>query len=214
MRAGAVLRLGAAAAAATALLAAGCAPLLAPRGPAPTSFVWTDTGRSAPAAQPAPVALLLAPTQTASFSDTQRIVFSRTPGTRAYYQLAQWTDRPGPRFDVLLLERFSQRRAFAQVTPMTSGTRGDALLAVTILDIYHDDSRPPGTVRLEVSAELTDRGGRALLARRTFVREQQVAAESAEAAVAGFDAAVTSLLDELLPWVEAEAARATPSRRP
>jgi cholesterol transport system auxiliary component len=201
-------------AAAIGVIAAGCTPFLAGGGPAPTSFVWRDAGRSTPAPQPAPVALLLAPTQTTAFSDSQRIVFSRTPGTRAYYQLAQWTDRPGPRFDVLLLERLSQRRAFAQVAPMTAGTRGDALLAVTILDIFHDDARPPGTVRLEVSAELTDRGARALLARRSFVREAPVAEESAAAAVAGFDAAVTGLLDELLPWLEAEAPRVTPSRRP
>jgi cholesterol transport system auxiliary component len=211
MRAGLALRLGAAAAA---LLAAGCTPFLAGGGPAPTTFVWNDAGRSAPAAQPAAVALLLAPTQTTAFFDTQRIVFSRTPGTRAYYQLAQWTERPGARFDVLLLERLSQRRAFAQVVPMASGTRGDVLLAVTIRDLYHDDSRPPGTVRLEASAELTDRGARRLLARRAFLREAPVTEESAAAAVAGFDAAVTALLDELLPWVEAEAARATPSRRP
>jgi cholesterol transport system auxiliary component len=200
--------------AATTLLAAGCTPFVIGGGPAPTSFVWRDTGASAPAPQPAPTALLLAPTQTASFFDSQRIAFSRAPGTRAYYQLAQWTDRPGPRFDVLLLERLSQRRAFAQVAPMASGTRGDVLLAVTILDLYHDDSSPPGAVRLEVSAELTDRAARALLARRTFVREAKVAEDNAAAAVAAFDGTVTALLDELLPWVEAEAARATPSRRP
>lgn len=211
MKRRAAIRFGAAAAAV--LLAAGCTSLLSGGGPPPTSFVWRDTGRSAPAARTAPVALLLAPTQTASFADTQRIVFSRTPGTRAYYQLAQWTERPGPRFDVLLLERLAQRQAFAQVAPMASGTRGDVLLAVTILEIYHDDSSPPGVARLEVTAELTDRGARALLARRAFAREAQVTAESAAAAVAGFDAAVTGLLDDLLPWAEAEAARATPSRR-
>lgn len=207
-------RLALGAAAAAALLAAGCTPFLTGGVTVPTTFVWTDAGRSAPAAQPAPIALLLAPTQTASFFDTQRIVFSRTPGTRAYYQLAQWTERPGARFDVLLLERLSQRRAFAQVASMASGTRGDVLLAVSIRDLYHDDSRPPGTVRLELSAELTDRGARALVSRRTFTAEAQVTEESAAAAVTAFNAALTRLLDELLPWIEAEAARVTPSRRP
>ena len=172
--------------------------------------MWRDAGHAAPAAQVSPHRLLVAPTTTATFYDSQRIVFSREPGTRATYQFAAWTERPGKQFDVLLLARLERRNAFAQVAGTTSGVRGDLLLAAAILDLYHDDSQPPGVARLRVSVELTDRVTRALLARRTFVAEVPVKADNAEAAVAAFDTALARVLDELLPWLEGEAAKVVP----
>jgi cholesterol transport system auxiliary component len=184
----------------------GCASLFGSDA-SPTFFVWQDPGKSAPAAQVLPRTLLVVPTVTATFYDTQGIVFARAAGTRAYYQLAAWTDRPGKRFDVLLLERLLARNAFAGIAPTTSGTRGDLVLSATILDIYHDNSRQPGVARLRIAVELADRGGRVLLARRTFEQEEPLATESATAAVQAFDVAVARMLDELLPWVEREAAK-------
>jgi cholesterol transport system auxiliary component len=200
----AALRTGAAFAAAAAV--GGCASLFGSDAP-PTFFVWQDPGKSAPAAQVLPRTLLVAPTATATFYDTQRIVFAQDAGTRAYYQLASWTERPGKRFDVLLLERLLARNAFAGIAATTSGTRGDLVLSASILDIYHDNAQQPGVVRLRIAVELADRNGRALLARRTLEQEEPLAAESAAAAVAAFDAAVARMLDELVPWVEREAAK-------
>ena len=188
----------------------GCASLFGSDA-SPTFFVWQDPGKSTPAAQVLPRTLLVVPTVTATFYDTQGIVFAREAGTRAYYQLAAWTERPGKRFDVLLLERLLARNAFAGIAATTSGTRGDLVLSVSILDIYHDNARQPGVARLRIAVELADRNGRALLARRTLVQEEPLTAESATAAVAAFDAAVARLLDELLPWLEREAARARPA---
>jgi cholesterol transport system auxiliary component len=177
----------------------------------PTFFVWQDPGKSAPAATASPRTLLVAPTATATFYDTQRIAFAPDAGTRAYYQLAAWTDRPGKRFDVLLLERLLARNAFAGIAATTSGTRGDLVLSASILDIYHDNARQPGVARLRVAVELADRSGRALLARRTFEQEEPLATQSAAAAVTAFDAAVARMLDELVPWLERQAAKAGPS---
>jgi cholesterol transport system auxiliary component len=200
----AALRTGAAFAAAAAV--GGCASLFGSDA-SPTFFVWQDPGKSAPAAQVLPRTLLVVPTATATFYDTQRIVFAQDAGTRAYYQLASWTERPGKRFDVLLLERLLARNAFAGIAATTSGTRGDLVLSASILDIYHDNAPQPGVVRLRIAVELADRNGRALLARRTLEQEEPLAAESAAAAVAAFDAAVARMLDELVPWVEREAAK-------
>jgi len=200
----------AAIAVAIAAAVAGCSSLLGGDAPAPTFFLWRDNGESKPAAQASPRTLLVAPTTTATFFDTQQIAFSRAPGTRAYYQLASWTERPGKRFDVLLLERLHRRNAFARVAATTSGTRGDLVLSASMLDLYHDAARPPGVVRLDISVELSDRAARTLVARRLFAQEAPVAEETPAAAVAAFDVAVTRLLDELLPWVESEAAKARP----
>jgi cholesterol transport system auxiliary component len=192
--------------------ATGCASIFGGGAPQTTFFVWRDAGQAVPAAQASPRTLLLAPSDTAAFYDTQRIAFSRESGTRGQYQLAAWTDRPGKRFDVLLLERLDRRNAFAQVSPTTSGVRGDLMLATVILELYHDDVQSPGVARLRIAAELTDRVNRVLLARRTFVSEAPVNEANAQSALAGFDLALARLLDELLPWLEGEAAKVGPRR--
>jgi cholesterol transport system auxiliary component len=197
-------------AAAIAAGAAGCGSLLGGDVPAPTYYLWRDTGAATPAPQASPLRLILAPTEAAAFYDTQRIAFSRSPGTRDRYELAWWTDRPGKRFDVLLAERLEKRNAFAAVAAMTSGTRGDLMLSAVVLDLHHDAQKPPGSAYLAVAAELVDLRSRALLARRSFVAQVSVPDENPAAAVAAFDAAVTRLLDELLPWLEGEAAKASP----
>jgi cholesterol transport system auxiliary component len=189
----------------------GCASLFGGDTAPTTFFVWQDPGRSAPATQILPRTLLVAPTATATFYDTQRIVFAQDAGTRAFYQLAAWTERPGKRFDALLLERLLARNAFAGIAATTSGTRGDLVLSASILDIYHDNARQPGVARIRITVELADRGGRAPLARRTLEQEAPLATENAAAAVAAFDVALGRVLDELAPWVEREAAKARPS---
>jgi cholesterol transport system auxiliary component len=188
----------------------GCSSLFGGDVPPPTYFVWRDAGQSAPAGQASARTLLVVPTTTATFYDSQRIAFSRAAGTRGQYEFAAWTERPGKRFDVLLVERLDQRGAFRRVAATTSGASGDLLLAASILDLYHDASAPRGAARLRVSVELTDRGARALLARRTFDQEAPVEPANAAAAVAGLNAAVARLLDDLVPWVEGVAAKAGP----
>jgi cholesterol transport system auxiliary component len=200
----------AAALAAASLAAAGCTSLIGGDAPQPTFYVWQDAGTGAPAPQALARTLLVAPTSTATFYDSQRIAFSREAGTRGQYQFAAWTERPGRRFDVLLLERLERRNAFAQVASTTASVRGDLVLAVTLLDLYHDDVKPPGVARIRATAELTDRANRVLVARRTLVVDAQLAADNAEAAVAALNAALGRLLDELVPWLEAEAGRALP----
>ncbi len=138
------------------------------------------------------------------------MVFSRTPGTRGYYQFSAWTDRPGKRFDTLLLARLERRGAFAQTGAMTAGIRGDLLLATSLVEFFHDDHQAPGRVRIELTAELTDLGARRLIARKTFVQDAPVSADDAAAAVQAFDTATGRLLDELTAWVESAAAAMPP----
>jgi len=199
---------GSVAALAACAVLGGCASLFGGGDAAPTYFVWRDPAKGAAAAAVSPRTLLIAPTATAAFYDTQRIAFAPDAGTRAYYQLAAWTDRPGKRFDVLVLERLLARGAFAGIAATTSGTRGDFVLSATILDIYHDNAKPPGTARVQIAVEFADRNGRTLVARRTFEQAVPLGTESPAGAVAAFDAAVGRVLDELVPWVEREAAKA------
>jgi len=119
------------------LLAAGC--ISTSNTPPLQYYVLTDTGR-APEARRASLdgsVLLVQPTSVSAFYDTQRLVYSRAPGERAYYQFAAWTERPGRAFAELLSRRLGARspppacaatwcctRASRSSTTMRAASRG------------------------------------------------------------------------------------------
>jgi len=55
--------------------------------------------------------------------------------------------------------------------------------------------------------ELVDRTSRTLVARRRFAAAAPVAEENARSAVEALSRALTSVLDEVVPWLEASAAK-------
>jgi cholesterol transport system auxiliary component len=161
-------------------------------------------GASRPAA-PAGRVLLVNPASASPFYDTQNLVFSRSPGQRAYYQFAGWTERPGRRLSELLMRRLEARGGFKSVAVTTAGIKGDFVLSIRLEEFYHDTGANPGSVRIEVSAELVDYAGRTIVARRRFAQSVPAAGENAQAAVSAFNQATTALLDELSAWVESVA---------
>jgi uncharacterized lipoprotein YmbA len=88
-------------------------------------------GASRPAA-PAGRVLLVNPASTSPFYDTQNMVFSRSPGQRAYYQFAGWTERPGRRLSELLMRRLEARGSFKSVAATTAGIKGDLVLTTRL----------------------------------------------------------------------------------
>jgi cholesterol transport system auxiliary component len=138
-------------------------------------------------------AITPAPTTAASFYDTQDIVFSRSPGTRGYYQFSHWTERP---------QRVIQDELAARYVPDRDGY----VLATHLVEIYHDAASAPGTSRVTVAAELVERTHRTLVARRTFTRDAPAASHDAGGAVAGFNAAAGAVLDDIVGWADSEAA--------
>lgn len=138
--------------------------------------------------------VLVASTSVSSFYDTQAIVYSRAPGTRAYYQFNHWTDRP-------------QRAIHAQLASrLQAGDRKSGLVLDTHLDeIYHDAAERPGTARIAMTAQLVDPQSRAVLARRTFSHAAPAAGYDAPGAVQGLRRALGALLDEVVAWVDTEA---------
>lgn len=168
-----------------AVLLAGCA-LEGPRQP--ERFFILE----APAGKRAASSVELPPTSSATFYDTQEIAYSREPGTRAFYQFNRWTERPQRALHAALAARFSD------------GARSGKRILNTHLDeLYHDAAQPPGTARITLTAQLVD-PSRKVLARRVFTASAPAASYDAPGAVRGFDAALGSLLDEVVSWVDAQ----------
>ena len=167
-------------------------------------LVKADASR---AAVPAGRVLLVSAASASPFYDTQNLVFSRAPGQRAYYQFAGWTERPGRRLNELLMRRLEARGSFKSVAATTAGVRGDLVLNTRLEEFYHDTGASPGSVRIEMSAELVDYAGRTIVAQRRFAQSVPAAGENAQAAVAAFNRATATLLDEMSAWIEGAAAQ-------
>jgi cholesterol transport system auxiliary component len=192
---------------AAAALLAGCMSLS--KAPPREYYVLNDLGTAAVSMRGAQNdrALLVGETSVSPFYDTQSLVFSRAPGQRAYYQFAAWTERPGSRLTELLIHRLYARGSFRSVAATTAGAKGDLVLNTRLEEFCHDASASPGSVHVEMSAVLVDRAQRAIVAQHTFGQSTPTEGDTAPAAVAAFDRAVTALLDEESAWVEDVAAR-------
>jgi len=160
-------------------------------------YVLSDAG-PAPRGRPAALksrVLVVQATSVSAFYDSQRLVYSRAAGERAYYQFAAWTEQPGRAFSELL-----SRRLDAPST--SSGVRGDLVLRTRLEELYHDVGVRPGAVRIEVSAELIDGSGRLVGERRRFTRSVPAGEQNAAAAVAAANRAIAEVLDDIAAWLE------------
>lgn len=200
--------------AAVALLAAGCISVDVGKDAATplAQFRILDTGATPPpAAQPNGRQLVIAPQASPSIDDSFALAYSRAPNQRAAYQFATWSDRPSNRLSQLLVDRLSARRAFASVTLAGRGVAGDLQLNLSVDDFVHDAATSPGTARVEVTAEMIDRGTRRLIARQSFSATAPVADANSAGAAAALSAASSGVLDQLVAWAEANTASAAPA---
>lgn len=155
----------------------------------------------APPGAKAATAVELPPTSVATFYDTQEIVYSRAPGTRAYYQFNRWTERPQRAIHAQLASRFAEGNPSPRL-----------VLSTHLEEIYHDAAARPGTVRIKLSAQLSDAAKRSVVARRVFTAAAPAASYDAPGAVVAFDRALGALLDDIVAWVDAQNTSAQDSR--
>lgn len=163
--------------------------------------------QSAPTKTPRASTLLVTPTTASSFYEIQDIVYSRAPGTRAYYQFHSWTERPGRIIGDLLIARLERGGSFKVITRATNGVQGELVLNTHLFEFYHDASADPGSVQVMLTAELVDPVRRALVARRAFARSAPVVTYDAPGAVRAFNSAVGAILDDMSAWVDSAAPR-------
>ena len=180
------------------LLAASLAACSAPGPREADRYFLLDAGAAPNAAQRPGPALAVAPTTASSFYDTQDIAYSRSPGTRGYYQFNHWTERP-------------QRSIHRQLAMRLEGTgaKGALRLNTQLEEIYHDATVQPGTAHITIRAELVKAADGTVVARRTFTRSSPAASYDAPGAVRGFNQALAALLGEIAAWVDAAPRRTT-----
>ena len=157
-------------------------------------FILVAAPAAGAASQPGP-AVVVAPTSAASFYDSQDIVYSRAPGTRAYYQFSHWTERPQRAIHAELVSRLG-----------AGGLLRGPILATHLEEIYHDAAQQPGSAHIAITAQLIDPASRAVLATRRFTGSAPAASYDAPGAVSAMRQALGTLLDEVVAWVGQQAA--------
>lgn len=222
MRRRALLRLPAlvaTAAGATGLLA-GCGSLL----PTPGTRQWyqLDDRRPSGPATTGPQAsgaragtglrrprLLIVAGDAGALYESTGIVHGSEPGRRAYYQLANWTERPGRRIvgllDARLNARSGERGAFETVALEASGLRTDWILTLRLKDFFHDTTPTPDRAVVTIDAELIDWSQKSLLSRQLFRTERNLLQEDAGGAVSALSEAIGEALDAIVEWLERQA---------
>jgi ABC-type uncharacterized transport system auxiliary subunit len=165
----------------------------------PTSATATTaTATTAHANQPV---LLLREAESSGFTQTTRLIFSRTPGTRALYQYAHWVEPPSKRLHTLIRERLLASGLYSGVAPLGAGIQGDYQLNFRLLDFFHNAAQTPGLAQIKLEAELVQRGSARLISQRVFVAELPIARQDAAAAVAGLGQASGQVLDAMVEWL-------------
>ena len=188
--------------AAAALLLAACA---SNSGPARSYYTLEPSSAAAPVAQRAALrdgVLLVAPVAAAPFYDGRQIAFSSAEGMRGQYQFSHWAEPPAESVYAALTESLGRAGLFADVATPSPGLHADWLLSVRLIELYHDTQRPPGVVRLALSAELVDLHERALVARRTFTACANAATHDADGAVAGARTALATSVGAIVGWID------------
>ena len=193
-------------------LLAGCGSLsITNSSPKIDYFVLQDLALPAPSTTPAPArssrVLLIASSTSQALFDSERMVFTKDGISRSYYQFANWSERPPQSLATLAETRLSRVGSFRAVTQSTSGVKADLLLTLRLNELTHNDSVSPGVMRLEVTADLVDWRTRELVARRVFVGAVAVASRDSIGGAQAANRAITTMLDDLSPWVESNAAR-------
>ncbi len=155
---------------------------------------------AAKAESPRPV-LLLRDAEASVFTQNPRLIFSRTPATRAYYQYALWTESPPKRLHTLLRQRLLASGLYGGVVPLGAGVQGDYQLNFRVLEFFHNAAQTPGLAQVRLDAELVERGSARLVAQQSFAADVPLASQDAAAAAAGLGQASSQILDAMLVWL-------------
>lgn len=155
--------------------------------------------------------LLLRDAEAGVFVQSLRLIYSREPGTQAYYQYAFWTEPPPKRLQMLLRQRLLASGLYGGVVPLGAGVQGDYQLNFRLLDFFHNAATTPGQAVVKLEADLVERGSGRLLAQRTFASQAVLPSQDAAAAAAGLGRASGEVIEAMMVWLNAVQPKSVPA---
>jgi ABC-type uncharacterized transport system auxiliary subunit len=181
----------------------GCGIKLAKKTSTKTFYVLQDPGvKIKTNYQKRPLSLLLEETTAPALTSSRKIIFSRKPDTRNFYQYASWTESPPMALTLLLRERLENSGLFTAVYRRPAVVHTDLQLAIELIELYHDAGSQPGTAKIKIRARLFDNRSKTTVDQQYFFHAAAVPTYDAKGAVQGFSRAVGLILDDMVDWLD------------
>lgn len=186
------------------LATAGCALPGDSSPPAQTYLLEVEALPSNPAQPVSTKTLLVTPPKAAPGFDSSRIAYTRQPLKLDYYRDSVWSDTPARMLQPVLVRALETTGVFpAVVTPPAPGVV-NLRLDVDIIRLQQEFMHQPSQVRLTARVKVIDSQSGRVMATRVFDATAPAPSEDAEGAARGANAAVRTLLTELIPFVSAQ----------
>lgn len=180
---------------------AGC-ELLSAGGPAPTLFNLTPKSTFTAEVPQITAQLVIEEPIAAGGLDSNRIALRPSPTELKYFAEARWTERAPKMIQTLVVESFENTGKIVAVGRQVIGLRSDFNLKTELREFqaeyFVEKSRP--IVRVRINAKLVKQPRQAIIASKSFETELQADGTGMSAIVRAFDAALGTVLKDLVVW--------------
>jgi cholesterol transport system auxiliary component len=197
------------------LVLAGCGGNILGLGPDQEPQIYTLSPVSAaPAAGAAQVPWALAVEVRAASDaiDTRRIAITRSGTTMDYYANAVWPDNLPVLVQSALVKAFQDSGRIAAVSREQDSLRADYVLICDIRDFaaHYSDANGAPQIAIAIQAQMAAANGRKVLNSLAANNNVPASANSVDAAIAAFDAALGATLNQIVTWALGLTLPATP----
>jgi len=151
-----------------------------------------------PPASSLPVSLAVARFTAASRALAQeRLVYRTAPHRVDFYEYHRWTDPPPDLVTRILIDRLTASGLFRSVTRVQTGEASDFILGGRVESLEEIDSGQDVSVRVAITAELTDAKARAIVWTARGVKEAPVRDRSVDGVVQALNEALADSLEQI-----------------
>lgn len=192
-----------------ALLLGGCSSLLNVQRQPFTIYSPHYNGAAATAAGAHVDWQLIVETPLASDTlETARMLVMPTPGVLEVFPGARWSDPAPALLRGLVVQGFEDSGRIVGIGSGTSGLRGDYALAIELRDfqVEYRNGAPQAAIRFQ--ARLLDYTSNRVLAAQAFAAQAPAAGTDAASAFVAFEAALDTVIPQLVDWTLQEGSRA------
>ena len=196
------------------LAVSGCSSLLG-GGPPPHLYRVTAVESFPPNLPHVAAQLLVETPQTTGGLDTQRIALSRSPVTLDYFADSEWTDRAPLLIQAALVDSFENSRAITALGRDSAGLRADFILRSELrrFEADYPSAAEPPVVRVAIGVRLVRVPQGEIVAATLFAARAPAQTNTVPAIVAAFDAALGTVMKEIVLWTLANPVLAPARRR-
>ncbi len=186
---------------------AGCVSLLPETAPPKPRYHISADDAATLHGPPVDWSLVIEDPRTTRIYDSVRIAVSTAPEKIEYFAGGEWADRAPRLFQTALAQTFENSGRILAVGDRTALPVGDVVLQMDIRALHLDVRSGSPASNVTIYARLTDGKGMVHAARR-FSASEAARSERADDVVAAMNAAMNSVITEIVSWTFEEGEKA------